>query len=65
MASNAPKSATYWVEIALAAAAGTLLLAAMAPAPADAGLFGGKKKPTLLLPSAARTMLCCISVSKP
>jgi len=45
MASNAPKSATYWVEIALAAAAGTLLLAAMAPAPADAGLFGGKKKP--------------------
>lgn len=45
MASRAPFRLTpYWVEIALAAASGALVLAALAPSPADAGVFG-KKKP--------------------
>ena len=41
----APRLTGYAIEIALAAAAGALVLAAFAPAPADAGLFGGKKRP--------------------
>lgn len=46
MASRAPtpRFGAHWVEIALAAASGLLVLAAFAPAPAEAGLFG-KKKP--------------------
>jgi flagellar L-ring protein precursor FlgH len=45
MASRAPfHLGSHWVEIALAAASGALVLAAFAPAPAEAGIFG-KKKP--------------------
>lgn len=35
----------HWAEIALAAASGLLVLAAFAPAPADASIFGKKKPP--------------------
>ncbi len=45
MASRAPnpfRFGTRWIEIALAAVAGTLVVAAIAPTPADAGLFGKK-----------------------
>ena len=45
MASRAPnpfRFGTHWIEIALAAVAGTLVFAAVVPTPADAGLFGKK-----------------------
>ncbi len=46
MASRVPTpAAAYWVEAALAATAAMLVAAAFAPAPADAKLFGGKKRP--------------------
>ena len=35
----------HWIEVALAAASGLLVLAAAAPSPAHAGLFGKKKPP--------------------
>jgi len=45
MASKVPFRLDRWVEIALAAAAATLVAAAIAPSPAEAGLFGKKKPP--------------------
>lgn len=46
MASRAPfRFGPYWIELALAAASGALVLAALAPSPAEAGIFGKKKPP--------------------
>ena len=48
MASRVPsrfRFSAHWIEIALAAIAGLLVLAAFAPARADAGLFGKKRVP--------------------
>ena len=38
-----PRSGCYWPELALAIASGALVVAAMAPTPASAGVFGRKK----------------------
>ena len=47
MASRAPRPrfSAHWIEIALAATAGLLVLAAFAPAHADASVFGKKRPP--------------------
>ena len=46
MASRTPfRLGVHWIEIGLGLAAGALVLAALAPYPADAGLFGKKTPP--------------------
>jgi hypothetical protein len=56
MASRTPfRPGVHWIEIGLGLAAGALVLAALAPYPADAGLFGKKTPPVDF--SAVRAML--------